>query len=352
MMLGTPKAESVINRIVAARPDHAGALTVACLGGTRTMPLAEFHDRARAVAGALRRKGIRAGERIGIRAGNCLEWALLDLAALMLGVQTAGFEPGKFTADADLIDRYGLDLLYCDGANAAGTLPITEISAYADEPPPELDPVVYGPTECTTVKFTSGPTGVPKGLAATVGSIDSSLAAVQLMFDHRRGDNLLAFLPLSLLQQRYWLYSALRSGHDITITNYQSVFAVLPTVRPTVVMGVPGFSEAAKRHIESRLGDGLDTAAAARTLSTPPTHTPRPATARASSSPAAWFAPAISADSSRTGFFTSSAESDRAGRGGRPRLRSGRHRGDRRSAGSGQRRRRARRAPRQGRRRR
>ncbi|WP_225728793.1 MULTISPECIES: AMP-binding protein [unclassified Nocardia] len=249
---------SVINHIVTHRPEHAGALTVASLGGTRTMPLTEFHDRARAVANALRRKGISEGDRIGVLAANGLEWALLDLAALMIKAQTAGFEPGKFTAGADLIDRYGLRMLYCDKVidAAPGVLPIAEISAYADEPPAELDPVGYGPLECTTVKFTSGSTGVPKGLEATVGSIDSSIEAVQGIFDHRPGDNLLVFLPLSLLQQRYWLYSALRWGHDITITNYQSVFAVLPTVRPTVVMGVPGFFDAAKRHIESRSGDG------------------------------------------------------------------------------------------------
>ncbi|GAA4551930.1 AMP-binding protein [Amycolatopsis samaneae] len=266
--------ESVLNRVVADRPAHAGTLTVAGLGGSRTMPLAEFHGRARAVANALRRKGVGAGSRIGVLAGNSLEWTLLDLAALMLKAQTAGFEPGKFTAGAELIDRYDLDLLYCDtaatdamtGEAPSGVRPITEISSYASEPPGTLDPVAYAPTDCTTVKFTSGSTGVPKGLEATVGSIDSSLLAVQRIFDHRPGDNLLVFLPLSLLQQRYWLYSALRWGHDLTITTYQSVFAVLPAVRPTVVMGVPGFFDAAKRHIEGSAGEGLGPAEAAAEL--------------------------------------------------------------------------------------
>lgn len=262
--------ESVINRIVAERPGLDGNLIVAGLGGRRTMPLAEFHDQARAVAGALRRTGIGEGDRIGVLAANCLEWALLDLAALMIKAQTAGFEPGKFVPSADLVDRYGLDLLFT-GATIpedapSGARPIAEISAYAREQPAVLDPVRYGPRECTTVKFTSGSTGVPKGLEATVGSIDSSLVAVQDMFKHGPGDNLLVFLPLSLLQQRYWLYSALYWGHDLTITTYQSVFAVMPAVQPTVVMGVPAFFDAAKRHIEGRTGDGLDAATAAAEL--------------------------------------------------------------------------------------
>jgi long-subunit acyl-CoA synthetase (AMP-forming) len=246
--------ESVLNRIVVHRPDHAGTLTVAGLGASRSMPLAEFHDRARAVAGALRRGGIDPGDRVGILAPNGLEWALLDLACLMIKAQTAGFEPGKFSAPAELVGRYDLALLFCGGPLAddapPSVRPIAEISGYADETPAALDPVEYGPHDCTTVKFTSGSTGVPKGLAATVGSIDSSLNAVQGMFEHRPDDNLLIFLPLSLLQQRYWLYSALRWGHDLTITTYQLVFAVMSAVRPTVVMGVPGFFDAAKRHLE------------------------------------------------------------------------------------------------------
>ncbi|WDV54285.1 AMP-binding protein [Streptomyces coeruleorubidus] len=262
--------ESIINRIIAARPDHDGAITVTGLGHRTTMPLAEFHDRAKAVACALRRRGIGAGDRIGILSANRLEWVLLDLAALMIKAQTAGFEPGKFSPDSDLIERYELDVLYTDAPLSddapSRAMPISTIAGDAEEATAALDPVEWGATECTTVKFTSGSTGAPKGLEATVGSIDSSLHAVQSLFDHRPGDDILTFLPLSLLQQRYWLYSALYWGHDITITTYQSVFAVMPTVRPTVVMGVPAFFDTAKRHLESSLADGVEPAKAAAEL--------------------------------------------------------------------------------------
>ncbi|HEV2343209.1 MAG TPA: AMP-binding protein [Actinocrinis sp.] len=264
--------ESIINRIIAARPSHDGAITVAGLGHRSTMPLAEFHDRARAVAAGLRRRGIGAGDRVGILSANRLEWVLLDLAALMVKAQTAGFEPGKFSPDAELSERYGLDLLYTDvrlpDDVPARVLPISTIADDAQEAAAALDtvPVEWGATECTTVKFTSGSTGVPKGLEATVGSIDSSLHAVQSLFDHRPGDDILTFLPLSLLQQRYWLYSALYWGHDVTITTYQSVFAVMSAARPTVVMGVPAFFDTAKRHLESQIADGIEPAKAVTEL--------------------------------------------------------------------------------------
>lgn len=259
--------ESIINQIISTRPAHDGSITVTGLGHRTTMPLAEFHDRARAVAGALRRKGLGAGSRIGILSANRLEWVLLDVAALMIKAQTAGFEPGKFRPDHELIERYGLDVVYTDvrlDDDPAQVVPISTIADHTEDT--ALDPVEWGPADCTTVKFTSGSTGVPKGLEATVGSIDSSLHAVQTLFNHQPGDDILTFLPLSLLQQRYWLYSALYFGHDITITTYQSVFAVMSTVRPTVVMGVPGFFDTAKRHIESSLAGGIEAAKAAEEL--------------------------------------------------------------------------------------
>jgi long-subunit acyl-CoA synthetase (AMP-forming) len=135
-----------------------------------------------------------------------------------------------------------------------------------------LPSVAYAVEDVTTLKFTSGSTGQPKGLGATAGSVDSSLRAVQHMFAHGAGDDVFVFLPLSLLQQRYWIYSALCFGHDVTVSTYEAAFAALGRARPTVVMGVPAFFETAKKHIETQVRsaplDAADVAlpAAARRL--------------------------------------------------------------------------------------
>ena len=283
---------SVINQIVSQPPPPGRTMTFATLGGITSVPLADLYEQSGRLALGLRAAGAGAGDRIGILAANRIEWVLLDLAALRLGAVTAGFEPAKFDPTPDLLDRYDLALLFTDMPMSTDTPPskdtppaaqqghlgvarttaespcypgstpailpisaVTDLIATAQEDG-ELPPVEYGPRDVTTIKFTSGSTGTPKGLAATAGSIDASIGAVQQMFGHGPGDNIFVFLPLSLLQQRYWVYSALAFGHDVTISTYEAAFAMMRRVEPTVVMGVPGFFETAKKHIESRAAGG------------------------------------------------------------------------------------------------
>lgn len=246
-------SESVINRIVAAPPRAGHRVGFLRLDGASSAALPELHAAAERLARGLRDLGICPGDRIGILASNCLEWVLLDLAALRLKAVTAGFEPGKFDPDAGLLTRYRLAVLFTDRqAQGQGIRSIGDVASLISgaDPASPLPAVAYEPGDVTTIKFTSGSTGEPKGLAATVGSIDSTINAVQEMFEHRDGDNLFVFLPLSLLQQRYWIYSALRFGHDVTVTTYEAAFAALRRVDPTVVMGVPAFYQTARKYIE------------------------------------------------------------------------------------------------------
>lgn len=245
--------DSVIGHIVARPPEPGHRIRFARLDGIRSLDLTELHESAGRLAGRLRALGVGPGDRIGILAANRLEWVLLDLAALRLKAVTAGFEPGKFEPRRELLDRYDLTMLFTDRPHeGAGIRPIEDVTRLLEEPADPPPPVEYGPYDETTIKFTSGSTGEPKGLAATAGSIDASIGAVQEMFRHGPDDDLFVFLPLSLLQQRYWVYSALRYGHDVTIGTYEVALPTLARARPTVVMGVPGFFEAARKHIEAR----------------------------------------------------------------------------------------------------
>jgi long-subunit acyl-CoA synthetase (AMP-forming) len=248
--------DSVLNRILARPPAPGHHLRVVRLGSDRTVDLREVWAAAGRLAAALAAEGIAAGDRIGILAGNGLDWVLLDLAALRLKAVTAGFEPGKFEAGPELLERYDLKLLFTDrpaGGDQPAIRSITEVAQLSNFDG-DVPAARWERGEATTIKFTSGSTGEPKGLGASAGSIDASLRAVQEMFTHGPGDDIFVFLPLSLLQQRYWIYSALAYGHDVTVSSYEAAFATMRTVRPSVVMGVPGFFETARRHITDQAG--------------------------------------------------------------------------------------------------
>jgi long-subunit acyl-CoA synthetase (AMP-forming) len=245
---------SVINRVVGSPPDNGGRISFVSLRGTHTLELGDLYERAERLAQWLSGNGLVQGDRIGIQAANCLGWVLLDIAALRLGVVTAGFEPGRFQSDGGMLDRYALKRFFTDRPwDDPRVVAIADVPDIAQKPvvARPLPRVALRPEDVTTLKFTSGSTGAPKGLAATTGSIDSSMRAVQQMFAHGPGDHLFVFLPLSLLQQRYWIYSALCFGHDITVSTYEAAFAALGQAEPTVVMGVPAFFDAARTHIQT-----------------------------------------------------------------------------------------------------
>jgi long-subunit acyl-CoA synthetase (AMP-forming) len=251
----------IVNEIVSRSPASEGKISFFRLGAVQALGLRELHSRAERLALSLRALGLERGRRIGILAGNCLEWVLLDLAALRLGAVTVGFDPARFDLDPALVQRYELTLLFSDRAGEApGIWSTQEVAALIDRAAPNEapEPIAYSPDDVTTLKLTSGSTGEPKAMTASVASIDSSLHAVQEMFGHGVGDNLFVFLPLSLLQQRYWVYSALRFGHDLSVSTYEAAFPALGLARPTVVMGVPAFYDAAKAHIEARARRAAD----------------------------------------------------------------------------------------------
>lgn len=256
--------DRVIARIASNTEWSAHHATFYQDGRVVRLTLSELDALARRTARWLLALGVSPGDRIGILARNRLEWVLLDLAAIKLRVVTAGFEHGAFQPDRALIERYGLARVFTDHpTELAGFVDIRAILAQLPDAPLDPQPVAYADDDVTTIKFTSGSTGRPKGLAATVASIDSSLDAVQELFHHGADDRILVFLPLSLLQQRYWVYSALYYGHDVVVVGHEFAVYAARQERPTVIMGVPAFFDALQQQIEARAVAAVAAAATA-----------------------------------------------------------------------------------------
>lgn len=249
-----PVADVVSTVALTQCQDSAHRIRFRAGDGIRSLTLAELDRGAVRVACHLHAAGVRARDRIGIMSRNRIEWVLLDLAAVKLGAVVAGVEPGRYKPEQVTAD-FGLTLLFAEDETERGAVrDIGTVGPWAEDA--DADPTVlparaaYDPADVLAIKQTSGSTGIPKGIEATVASVNRSIAAVQEMFDHRDGDNVLVFLPLRFLQQRYWIYSALVHGHDITLADRVTVTDVAQATGPTVIMGVPGFYEHVKARIE------------------------------------------------------------------------------------------------------
>lgn len=216
---------------------NTGSLTYIHKGQVNKVDSYKILSDARQVAHKLECDGVKRGELIGIHGSNSYEWILLDLACVYLGAVTVGMDTATGHNVEKISKRYGIYKTY----NSDTDLSIEDIPFCLDDKLPHR----YRWNEgcISSIRLTSGSTGIPKAIPASVESVDDSIISVQKMFNHTSEDRLLVFLPLYMIQQRYWVYSMLVEGFDLILTSYHQAMHSLKKFKPTVVMGVPEFYE-------------------------------------------------------------------------------------------------------------
>ncbi len=244
----------IVNQIIFRLQNCESDITVFQFGRKTHCQLRELYPRVVRAALYFNKLGLRPGDRVGILAKNSIEWIVIDLTCLATGVINAAFDINAAYDPAQLIDEYQLRLLFTD-VDRYLQVPVTDVYnlhtfeheidrfslAQENNLNAHFKPYQFRGDEVSTLKFTSGSTGKPKGLGARVNSINDSISHVQDLFNHSSSEALFVFLPLSLLQQRYWIYSAIYFQHNVIITNYEFALLALKLTQPSVVMGVPGF---------------------------------------------------------------------------------------------------------------
>ena len=211
---------------------------------------------------AVRLRGLLGGRvRVGVIAENSLELVIVDLACLAAGLCTVYVDShGEFNQDCIRYLRgLGVDTVIRpdSGGESAGAAGELTVLSYADvltedSAEDDLEPALWDGSDFLTIKQTSGSTGLPKAIGATVASIDDTLQSIQDLFAHDPNDTVFVFLPLSLLQQRSWIYSSVYFGFDVVLTSFKGAFSVLHTSKPTVIMGVPKFYDVLRERIEHK----------------------------------------------------------------------------------------------------
>jgi long-chain acyl-CoA synthetase len=246
------------DRIVFTQPYDGAAKGT---GQVRTWTWRQALDETRRMAAYLQGLGLPPGSKIALISKNCAHWMMTDWAIWMAGFVSVPLYP-TLAADTirQILEHSEAKLLFVgklDGWSGmkpgvpAGlpciSYPLSPPTAFPtwDEIVAKTQPLAGEPvrpaSELCTIMYTSGTTGMPKGVMHSFGgfawSIASGLKRVPLNSESR----MLSYLPLSHIVERMLVeHGLLATGMQLFFAESLDTFAIdLQRARPTVFFSVP-----------------------------------------------------------------------------------------------------------------
>jgi acyl-CoA synthetase (AMP-forming)/AMP-acid ligase II len=144
-------------------------------GGGPRLTYRELWDRASRVAGGLRAGGVRRGDRVALRLGNGVDWALAFFGAVLAG--------GVVVPVNTRLTEPEVDYVVSDSGAAYVVAP--------GVPLPDGDPLAVddpGPDDAAAIFYTSGTTGFPKGALTTHANFLSNCESCRRILSHADAD--------------------------------------------------------------------------------------------------------------------------------------------------------------------
>lgn len=258
---------------VARVPDR---VALRSLGGDRQLTWAEYATEVATLVATLSQLGVRAGESVALMMANRIEFHLLDTAIMHLGAVPVSIyntlRPRDIAyilanSDATLVfaESNYVPVLVEAAARGSAVPRIICIDAPTDGATLLADVVVDGagfdltaaaqqvrPTDPATISYTSGTTGVPKGVELSHGAILRSIAAIDDAFGSIDGARMVSFLPMAHVAERMFSHwRGIVGGFTVTPCPHPSeVGPYLIEVRPQYLFSPPRLFEKLRAAIE------------------------------------------------------------------------------------------------------
>jgi long-chain acyl-CoA synthetase len=223
------------------------------------------------VAARLVDQGVAAGDRVVIMADNCLEWLYCDLAIQAVGAVSVPIYPSTPAAMAQVIaDDAGARLAFVADA-LAGRLRLDRVVTMGADLPAwvageaspdrlaevEARAAAITPDDLVTLVYTSGTTGIPKGvMLAHRCIVDMALSCLEV-FDIGPDDEALSFLPYSHVFERInGIFVGLAGGASAWIARgVPRLLDDLHECRPTIMVSVPRVYEKMHQQVMALVRD-------------------------------------------------------------------------------------------------
>ena len=195
-------------------------LSVLAIDGERTTHT-DLHGRTARQASVLAHLGVARGDRVAINAPASMSLVVAYLAALHLGGVVVLTNPAYTSTELDaLLHRSGASLLLVhDHFDRPSPIPVQRLSALAESTDlaREHPSVELTPEDVALLAFTSGTTGVPKGVPLTHGQLLASIGAAMRAWRWSSDDTLVHALPLFHQHGLSGIHASLLAGSNAVI---------------------------------------------------------------------------------------------------------------------------------------
>ncbi|MGH8493327.1 MAG: AMP-binding protein [Moraxellaceae bacterium] len=233
-------------------------------GQLREYSWQDVDDEARRMAAHLRAQDFPAGSHIGLMSKNCAEWIIADLAIWMAGHVTVPLYPTLAAKTvAQILEHSESKLLFVGKlddwdsmkAGVPGGLPCIAFSLapsdalqryprwtdLIEKSSPLTDICQLQPEQLATITYTSGTTGMPKGVMQDFRRVALLGTEAGKIYGMAPGDRLISYLPLSHVAERCAVEIAmLYNGMTVYFAESLETFAAdIQRARPTVFFAVP-----------------------------------------------------------------------------------------------------------------
>ncbi|MDP7723867.1 amino acid adenylation domain-containing protein [Mycobacterium sp. TY814] len=226
---------------------------------------AELSQSSRAVAGALRACGVQVGDAVAVQLPKGRDQVLAVLGVLAAGATYVpiGYEQpdarrAKILQSADVVAA-----LSVPGADFGAGIACVDIDAARHHQEPLPDIVVPDPEAIAYVLFTSGSTGVPKGVEVAHRAAMNTIDALNEWFDVGPGDRALGVSALEFDLSVYDIFGMFSAGGAVAVVDSGQPGAadmwveVIRRHRVSILNCVPGILDMILEAGGSGLGDSL-----------------------------------------------------------------------------------------------
>ena len=245
----------------------------------------ECHEQVRRIADGLHGAGLQAEQRCIILAGTTVEWILIDMAILAAGGATTTVYPSatedecayvihdseaviifcdsdqlkKLRAIRDRIPQVKRIVVIGEGSSASNEISLVDLQgegrSYGADHPNAYDEArrAITPERLATLMYTSGTTGMPKGVMLTHDAWIYEAEAVDALAFMNPVDKQLLFLPLAHVFAKVMEVSFIRLGIPTVVDgNLDNVIKNLRDTESTWAAAVPRVFEKAYNTIVSQ----------------------------------------------------------------------------------------------------